>query len=201
MTYATLNELKGYLSMGTADALDDAQLNDALSSASDLIDGYCGRSFAAAGTATATRVYAPQSSGYVAIDDAAEVTAVATSSNLDGTYDTDWDAADWQSEPLNGVLAGKAWPVTTVRAIGTKRFRVCVAASVQVTARFGWSATPAPVKQATLIQASRLFKRSGATLGITGNAETGLMRVTGSMDSDAARLLLPFRRSTGVAVA
>lgn len=201
MTYATLNELKVYLSIGTADVLDDGGLNAALAASADLIDGYCGRTFAAAGTAVVDRVYAAQASGYVAIDDAVEVTAVATSSNLDGTYDTVWDTSDWQGEPLNGLVAGREWPTTTIRAVGSRRFAVCGAASTQVSLRPGWSSTPASVKQAQLIQAARLFKRSGATLGITGNAETGLMRVTGSMDADAARLLLPYRRSTGVAVA
>lgn len=201
MTYATLNELKGYLSIGTADVIDDAQLTDALSSACDLIDGYCGRSFATAGTATSDRVYAPSSSCYVPIDDAAEVTAVATSSALDGDYDTAWDAADWQTEPLNGVIAGRSWPVTTIRAIGSQRFAVGSVASVQVTARFGWSAVPASVKQACLIQSARLFKRSGSPIGIAGGPETGLMRVTGSVDTDVQRLLLPYRVSPGIGVA
>lgn len=194
MTYATLNELKAYLSIGTADVLDDTGLNGALSAAADLVDGYCGRTFATAGTAVVERVYAAQAPGYVAIDDAAEVTAVATG-------DDEWPAEDWQAEPLNGLMAGKAWPVTTIRAVGSRRFTVCGQATVHVSARFGWSSTPASVRQAHLIQAARLFKRSGATLGITGNAETGLMRVTGSIDTDAARLLMPYRRSTGVAVA
>jgi len=88
-----------------------------------------------------------------------------------------------------------------VRAIGGKRFTVTPVASVKVSATFGWSSVPESVRQATLIHAARLFKRSSATLGITGNAETGLMRVTGSIDTDAARLLLPYRKSAGIAVA
>lgn len=200
MTYATLNQLKVYILGGTADVLDDASLQPALDAACDLIDGYCGRSFTAAGTAVTDRVYAPQSCGYVSIDDATTVTGVATSATA-GAFDDVWGASDWQGEPLNGVVGGRTWPFTTVRAVGGKRFTVGSSASVQVSGTFGWPAVPESVRQATLIQAARLFKRQGATLGITGNAETGLMRVTGSMDVDAARLLLPYRRSTGVAVA
>lgn len=201
MTYATLNELKGYLSIGTADAVDNTELTTALNSAVDMIDGYCGRSFTAAGTATADRVYAASSPCYVPIDDAVEVTAVATSTLGDGTYDVEWDAADWQDEPLNGLLNGRAWPVTTVRAVGSQRFAVSDVATVQVTARFGWTAVPAAVKSATLIQSARLFKRAGSPLGIAGGPETGLMRVTQGVDVDVQRMLLPYRISPGIGVA
>lgn len=201
MTYASLNDLKIYVLGGTADTLQDTELTNALNAAVDLVDGYCGRTFTAAGTAVTDRVYTAQSCGYVAIDDATSIDEVATSTSLDGTYDDVWGPTDWQGEPLNGLVAGREWPFTTVRAVGGKRFTVTPVASVKVSATFGWSSVPESVRQATLIQAARLFKRSGATLGITGNAETGLMRVTGSIDTDAARLLLPYRKSAGIAVA
>ena len=201
MTYATVNELKGYLSIGTADVIDDSQLTDALTSATDLIDGYCGRSFTEAGTAVTDRVYAASASCYVPIDDAAEVTTVATSTALDGTYDYEWDDADWQAEPLNGIVGGRAWPVTTIRAVGSQRFSVGSIASVQVSGRFGWTAVPSSVKQACLIQSARLFKRANSPVGIAGGPETGLMRVTGSVDTDVQRLLLPYRKSPGIGVA
>lgn len=49
---------------------------------------------------------------------------------------------------------------------------------VQVTARWGWPAVPDGVQEATLIQASRLFKRKDSPEGVLGSAEWGVVRLS-----------------------
>jgi hypothetical protein len=67
-------------------------------------------------------------------------------------------------------------------------------ALVQVTAVFGWPAIPEPVTQATIIQASRIFKRYDSPLGVAGFGDLGAIRVSRYLDPDMAQLVEPYRR-------
>jgi hypothetical protein len=66
-------------------------------------------------------------------------------------------------------------------------------ATVRVTAVYGWPAVPAEVNMATVIQASRLFKRLDAPLGVMGFGDMGVVRVSRYADPDVEQLLSPFR--------
>jgi hypothetical protein len=65
---------------------------------------------------------------------------------------------------------------------------------VEVTGRFGWPEVPAPIEQACLILAARIFKRKLSPEGITGFAGGDLnpLRVT-SRDFDVEALIAPYR--------
>jgi hypothetical protein len=188
MPYANLSDLRTYF--GVDDQIDDANLTIALDATATMVDTYCGRSFTTAGTAESTRVYAAADDYLVHIDDAATVTLVET---YDGTAWQAWASDDWQGEPLNGVNLGQAWPTTAIRAIDERTFPVRNAAWVRVTGTWGWPDTPSVVKQAVLLQASRLAKRRDSVLGIAGGPETGLIRVGRAVDGDVAQLLAPYR--------
>jgi hypothetical protein len=54
---------------------------------------------------------------------------------------------------------------------------------VRVTARWGWPAVPTAVAEATLLQASRLFRRKDSPEGVAGNSDWGLVRVP-NLDPD-----------------
>lgn len=54
--YATRNQIKAALRIGTADTVDDDLIDNCAGAASRLIDGYCNRKFWAVGSAT-SRVY------------------------------------------------------------------------------------------------------------------------------------------------
>lgn len=191
MAYATLGDLRSYF--GVNDQIDDEQLTIALSATETMINGYCGRSFSAAGTATTARVFAASDAGMVPVNDA---TTVATVETYDGDTWTAWTTDDYQCEPLNGVQFGLDWPTTHIRAVGDYAFPVTDRAWVRVTAAWGWTAVPDVVKQATLLQASRITKRRDSVLGFAGGPETGLIRVGRSIDGDVAQLLAPYRIST-----
>jgi len=201
MAYATLTELKTFIGIPGADTQDDAVLTMALDAATAQVDGYTDRTF----TATAgTREYFATDSRALTVDPIASTVdlVVRTDDNGDGTYETTWAAGEYRLEPINAADQSKPW--TRIVAIGTRSFPTGTThPGVQITATFGWpgGVPPAPVKLATLIQASRLFKRKDAPFGVAGSVEFGSeMRLLNEVDRDAQNLLRPYRRSWYVVV-
>ena len=197
--YATRNQIKAALRIGTADNSDDDLIDNCAGAASRLIDGYCNRKFWSVGSAT-SRVYTAEDDYYCSIDDiAGTALTLKTSSLADGVFDVTWTVTDYQLEPLNGNLDGLTWSYDKIRAVGDYLFPNINAnygtqALVQVTAIFGWPSVPEPVTQATIIQASRLFKRYDSPLGVAGFGDMGAIRVSRALDPDVAQLVEPYRR-------
>jgi hypothetical protein len=197
--YATRNQVKAALRIGTADTLDDDLIDNCVGAASRLIDGYCNRRFWQSGTAEA-RIFQAEDSFYCSIDDiAGTALTLKSSTQADGTFDLTWSRSDYQLEPLNGNLDGLTWSYDKIRAVGDYLFPTVNAnygeqALVQVTAIFGWPAVPEPVTQATIIQASRIFKRYDSPLGVAGFGDLGAIRVSRYLDPDMAQLVEPYRR-------
>lgn len=208
MAYATLTELKAFVGIPTGDTLDDTALQLALDAASLQVEGYCDRVFTADVSPT-TRWYTidgPHFSGTLDVDPIADTTGliVATDDNGDGVAETTWTlGTDYRLEPVNALLHNPVEPYTRLVALGTRWFpRPYYRPGVSVTAHFGWpgGVAPAPVHLATLIQASRLFKRKDAPFGVAGSVEFGSeLRLLNEVDRDAQNLLRPFRRNWWVA--
>jgi len=197
--YATRNQIKAALRIGTADNIDDDLIDNCAGAASRLIDGFCNRKFWAVGSAT-VRVYQAEDSFFCSIDDiSGTAITLQTSTNADGVFDTTWSPTDWQLEPLNGNLDGIEWAYDKIRAIGDYLFPTVNAnygeqALVKVTANFGWPYVPETITQATIIQASRIFKRYDSPLGVAGFGDMGAIRVSRALDPDVAQLVEPYRR-------
>jgi hypothetical protein len=188
--YCSLADVKS--SAKISDNVDDEMLELAVESASRLIDSYTQRYFYNAGTAT--RLFAPQDSYVTELDDLITLTTLQTS---DGdNFGTTWQAKDYQLEPLNGVVDGLTnHPATRVRAVDDFLFNVLDGeATVRVAGVWGWSAVPTAVKQATVIQAARIFKRNDSPLGIAGFGEMGAIRVGTQLDPDVKQLIEPYRK-------
>ena len=193
--YCTLAQLKAALRI--TDAVDDAQLELAIDSASRFVDQFCERSFTAA-SGTSVRDYVP-SGRYepLEIDDATSIVQVRIDDDLDGTFAEVLSAIDYQAEPVNGRVAGQVWPYTTLRPFEDGYWPLDYygrRATVRVSATFGWPAIPDAVRQATVLQASRLFTRYDSPLGVAGWGDMGVMRVSYRVDPDVAMLLAPYRR-------
>jgi hypothetical protein len=199
MAYATLAELRDWVGITVpADTADDTKLTLALDVATALIDNYTGRYFDEDGAVVARE--------YVATDDqaldvptgisTAVGLVVATDDNDDGAFETTWDAADYRLEPANAADDGTPW--TRLVAVGAKLFPTGDHRrypGVRVTAKGGWAAVPAPVKQACLIQAAFIWGRKDARFGVAGSPELGNeMRVETALDRTAQLLLDPYRR-------
>jgi len=188
--YASLAEVKSALRI--TDTIDDSLLEMAIESASRLLDSYTARSFYNAGTAS--RYYAATNDYLTDLDDAISISEVATDFSADGTYDTIWQASDYEVLPLNGRVDGLAVPYNAVRAIGDYTFPIYNGEGlVKVTGVWGWSAIPIAIKQATIIQASRIFKRLDSPLGVLSSPDLGFIRVGSRLDPDVAQLVDPYR--------
>lgn len=195
--YASLNETKSALRI--TDSVDDSLLEMAIESASRLIDGYAGRQFFSSGTAI--RYFTADDDFVCEIDDISSSTiTLVTAMDADAVFDTTWATTDYQLEPLNAVLDGQVWPYTRIRAVGDYLWPISGGeALVKLTAVFGWPAVPIAIKQATIIQASRIFKRLDSPLGVAGFGDLGVMRVSSSLDPDVAQLVAPYRRLRNMA--
>lgn len=188
--YATLAQVKAALRI--TDSVDDSLLEMAIESASRAIDQYTARNFYNAGTAV--RYYAPSDSLNVEIDDMISLVSLQTMSDDEQVYDTTWASDDYQLEPLNGIVDGISQPYNHIRAVGDYTYLTLAGeATVKVTGVWGWSAVPIQVTQATVIQASRIFKRLDSPLGII-SGELGSMRVGSRLDPDVAQLVDSLRK-------
>jgi hypothetical protein len=203
MAYASLAELRAYSGISPGDTADDATLQIALDAAQEQIDSWTGNTFEADASPT-TRTYVADSSGYVSVAPISTTTGlvVKTDDNGDGTFETTWTlGTHYRLEPINAAAEGKAW--TRIVGLGTRYFpRHAYYPGVEVTARFGWvGAVPAAIKQATLLQASRLHERRGAPFGVAGSPELGSeVRLLARLDPDVEALVRPYRRQWWVVI-
>jgi hypothetical protein len=195
--YCTLAELKA--SLNITDAVDDTALEAAITAASRMIDDYTERFFFVNGSANSpvTRYYTPLDSYTVNIDDVTNVTEVATDDNFDFTYGTVWATTDYMVEPINNPI--KSWPYNRVIAIGRYIFPYQFPQSLRVKGVWGFTAVPAEVNMATLIQSSRIFGRRQSPFGIAGSPEMGTVRLYSRLDADVEVLLRPYRKNGGLA--
>lgn len=175
--YATLAELKLY--SNNAQTTYDDILDDALTAASQAIESVCHRQFNDAGSVS-PRVFRPVHSTLVEVDDFSTSTGliVKTSTNGDGVFDTTWAAGEYEPRPLNGIVSGQpGWPFCNLWSDGTRLFPTTRFASVEVTAQWGWTAVPKPIKQACLMIAHELFKMKDAPFGVAGATDYGTVTV------------------------
>jgi hypothetical protein len=187
--YATLQEVKN--SLRITDNIDDSLLETAIESASRMIDGYTARTFSNAGTAT--RNFAATDAINLIIDDAISVSVVSSTDEVGDTYVV-WEANDFQLEPLNSRSDGLYMPYTGIRAVNTYTWPVVdQQALCRITGVWGWPSVPIAIKQATIIQSSRLFKRLDSPLGVAGYGDMGAIRISRFLDPDVEQLAMPFK--------
>lgn len=203
MAYATLAELKVFVAIPDADTADDDVLEVALDSATAQIDAFCDRTFTADATVT-SRDYTVSNTSRLDVEPISSTTGLVVEADQDndGVFETTWTlGTDFRLEPINAAAHGEPW--TRLVALGTRWFpRLAYRPGVRVTAKFGWpgGVAPAPIKNATLIQASRLFKRKDAPFGVAGSAEFGSeVRLLAKLDPDVESLVRPYRRNWWVA--
>ncbi len=176
-------------------------LENVVTSVSRWIDQYCHRHFYQ--QTAAARVFDTCSQYVVDLgefNDLTTLTAVKTDTNYDGAFETTWAMGDYQPLPRNNTAAAETRPYDSIRAVGTQLFplrtnRTIREGLIEITGTWGWPAIPAAVKEACLLQSSRVYKRRYSPEGIAGYSEFGIVRVSGKLDVDVAELLGPYRRS------
>lgn len=201
--YATLSDVKSALRI--TDTVDDTLLELAVESASRLIDAYCARVFYNMGSQV--RYFSASDPYFCPIDDLISITELATAATSNGNYDVVWAnyvngaPGDYQLEPLNAAYPtdGIVSPTTGIRARWRYLFPTIGGnAMVRVTGTWGWDTVPVAVKAATVIQASRIFKRNDSPLGVAGFGDMGVMRVSSQLDPDVRQLVESYRRISGM---
>jgi hypothetical protein len=199
--YASTSELASLVRIG--DTADDAQLALALEAASRAIDHTTGRQFGLL-AAVEARYYAARwdSSTYrwaVEIDDLMTTTGliVKVDSLDDATYPDTVTASYVRRWPVNAAAKGRPWTRLAIHQDSNVQ-PTGLEAGVEVTARWGWTSVPATVKQACLMQASRLLARRDSPFGVAGSPEVGSeMRLLARLDPDVAVAVAPYRRWWG----
>lgn len=189
--YCTLADVKAALRI--QDTVDDLLLENSINAASRMIDQYCNRFFYS-GSAGEVRYFKANDGFTCWIDDAQSISEVKTSATDPVIYDTTWTVDDYQLLPNNRLSNGAYYPITSIIATDNLLFPVWAdIALVKVTGQWGWESVPDSIKFATIIQASRLFKRLESPLGVAGVSDIGIMRVGSNIDGDVAQLINPFR--------
>lgn len=187
--YVTASELKAYLRIG--DAVDDAEVALAVTAASRAVDRATNRQFGL--------IAAPEARKYTArwdtdlcryvvdIDDLMTVTGLTITAEAGAV-----DAVDLK--PANAAVEAFPWTRFVVKPESLVKPPLTDDA-VTVTARYGWTTVPVAVKQATLLQAARFFKRRDAPFGVAGSPEAGSeLRLLAKVDPDVAVVLGPYQR-------
>lgn len=199
--YAEVDDLADFARI--PDDVDDVEIALAISAASRAIDLRCHRQFGLV-AAPEARYYTPRYDHrrcrwVVEIDDLMTVTGLEVMADLAdaGTYTLAIDA--FALKPVNAQPTGRPWTSFEVLPASANQ-PVSNRDSVEVTARFGWTTVPDPVKQACLLQAHRFLTRRNAPFGVAGSPADGSeLRLQAKVDPDVSVSLAPFVRWWGAA--
>jgi len=159
------------------------------------IDKYCGRTFTTDTSATA-RYFTPETPETCPIDDCWTITAVATDHANNGTWSQSWTVSThYDATPVGniGPAGTTGWPSTGLHAVGTLWFPSAYRPAVKVTAKWGWTATPADVTLAALLWGAELYKLHEAPFGTSwtsGDAQPSIRSNRPVRD-----LLQPYKRA------
>jgi hypothetical protein len=160
----TLDEVKTALGIDPTDNRQDSSINAAIADASLAIRNYTERNF---GTAQVTeeRIFEYDGSGYLDIDDADAITAVAIM--VPNASDVVLNVDEWTAMPVRRIdspvftyiIIPKVYPNTASAEMGfTRNYDTYVREHgnpvlptlVRVTGTWGWPVVPADVKRATI---------------------------------------------------
>lgn len=200
--YCTLAELKHQnrlnIDAGT-DRTSDEMLEGIIEAVSRRIDDECHRRFWI-DTSAQTRYYTPKAADYLFVEDIASTDSdvtVAIDVNGDGTTENTFTASDFNLLPYSANGDGLPYQKIEVTPTGSYSFPTGIPKGVTVNAKFGWPAVPPAIKQATLLQSERLFKRFATPLGSESMTSLGRMTLTiPSLDPDVEILISRYIKPT-----
>jgi hypothetical protein len=184
--YVSVDDFKARLNItGTA---QDAVIEQTILAASQWIDSVCGQTFNKSDTATAKYVTA-RYPDVIETPPLVSISELATDTGA-RTYLTIWATTDYDLYPYDAADAGR--PYTEIRRspLGVYAWPSHVR-GVRITGIWGWPSVPAPIVQATMREAERLWALSRAPLGLAGSGE--LQSPISRGDADVKALLSAFR--------
>lgn len=188
--YITSAELKTELKI--TDSTDDAWIALVVTAASRAVDRHTRRQFglvaAPVARVCAGATYRSERGRWVVpIPDLMTETGLIV--DVGGTT-----ATDATLEPADAELEGKPWTRLVLGYLGDYTWPDADR-SVTVTAQWGWTAVPATVKTATLLQAQRFYARRDSPYGVAGSPDLGSeLRLLAKVDPDVAVMLTDYWR-------
>ena len=168
LDYVTLDELKATLGLLATDYAD-TDLQRAATSASRELEKALDRRFWADDNNTGERLYTPDRYLTLDIDDLIELKDSTIELDLDGdgVYEQTWTlGTEFIFAPANAAAKDAPYERLIVKqrhsGFGSshRRLPLGMPDSVRVTGQFGWPEVPEPIKQATIIVAGKLLRRS-----------------------------------------
>jgi hypothetical protein len=193
MAYASLNEVKIYRGMTSANTADDDLLTDLISAAQSQVESYCGRVFEAAAIAS-TRYYdalEDVSDDGLTLYLGTDCVSITAVTNGD---DTSLTASDYVTEPRNS---------TPYHAIKLKlggsyawTYEDSPENAIEVKGKWAYSETaPAAVRQATIRLAAYMYaQKDASTFDVTALPDAGVIQIPQGMPADVKQILEPYRR-------
>ena len=194
--YATLVEIKAAMTSGMGTS-QDTVIERVVTAVSREIDRHCRRRFYGV---SETRYYTPVDYAKLDIDDVGTSGSITLKTDEDGdrTYETTWASTDFDLWPYNGA----PYMEVHVTPQGNNAWPVKVAKSVELAAIFGYQSgtsadAPADVREACIIQSTRIFHRKDNPYGVAGNAEMGQLIQIATLDPDVKLMLEPYVKRAG----
>ena len=197
MTWASVSELRSQINKTSA--LSDIDLTMILTAAENTISRFCNRrDDFLADTVASARLYPGSGTGFLFIDDTPEITAVGAKESFSDDTFTAWATTDWiafsgsskspnfNMTPYNGLMVNPNGDYDLFR-ISRAGFPM-----VQITAKWGGYATiPAELKEASIMQAARWFKRLESAMADTlASGELGTLLYRQALDPDIKQILV-----------
>lgn len=185
----TLDEYKA--ARGITDGRDDPEISRLITVASVWLANECGRQFVRDATATERKFRPPHRSDTLIVDDFSTLTGLVVVDD-GGTLTID---SDFQAFPAGGRRAnGESGPWYMLQRFhGLWWSEPREGASVSVTARWGWPAVPAAIKQGTIEIVRDLLETRNNTFGFLGVVD-GVTAVRLRGNAHVAELVATYRR-------
>jgi len=194
--YCTLAEIKAGMTSGMGSS-QDVTIERVVTAVSRSIDKYCRRWFYGI---SGTRYYTPIDSRVVDINDLGTSGSLTITTDEDGdrTYETSWASTDYDLWPYNDA----PYVEVHVTPQGNNAWPVGVAKSVKIAGVFGYqngtsASAPKDVREACIVQSTRIFHRKDNPYGVAGNAEMGQLLQITKLDPDVQLMLEPYRKRAG----
>ena len=195
--YVDKDDLKGMI--GLTGSGQDNNIDNAINASSRLIDQITGRHFYKS-ESVQVKHFTPNNEYILDVPDIANTTGliVQLDTTDDGshdktiTLDTDFYLKALNVTDMEGDYNIPYQKLVILDRRSAERFDPDIVKQVKITAIWGWDNIPDAIKQATLLQASRLWKRKDSPFSTYGSSETGEMELFQKLDPDAKTLVRPY---------
>jgi ribonuclease BN (tRNA processing enzyme) len=195
--YVDKTDLKNMI--GLSGTSQDNNIDNAINASSRLIDQITGRHFYKS-QSVQVKYFTPDNHYILDVPDIATTTGLIVqldttddgSHNKTITLDTDFYLKAINVTDLEGDNDIPYQTLVILDKRSSERFDPDIVKNVKITATWGFNAIPDAIKQACLLQSSRLWKRKDSPFSTYGSGDTGETELFQKMDPDAKTLIKPY---------